>query len=215
MKRVIIVCEGATEQEFCENILQPYFMKLGVSIEAPGIKKSGGGIVGWNAIKKQLIGHLNENAIVTTFIDFYGLKESHGFPKWKDAEKIVNKSERMDFLEASMREDFDPKYHHLLHPYLQLHEFEGLLFNNIEVFDDIFDEADFVDRDAIEKVINDHPNPELINDDPETAPSKRLERFMEKYKKTIHGIILAEDIGLERMRAKCPRFNAWIAKLEE
>lgn len=47
MKRLIIVCEGPTENEFCLNVLAPVLMKADIYVEAPLIKKSNGGIVPW------------------------------------------------------------------------------------------------------------------------------------------------------------------------
>jgi hypothetical protein len=45
IKRVIIICEGVTEQQFCNDVLAPYFSKENIFISNPLIKKSGGGIV--------------------------------------------------------------------------------------------------------------------------------------------------------------------------
>lgn len=153
---------------------------------------------------------------MTTFIDFYGIKDVHNFPKWNDAKKIVDKNDRMDFLEKAMLEDFEDKYRHKIIPYLQLHEFEGLLFNNIEVFEKQFRPSEFKDKQGLIDTINNNPNPELINDNPATAPSKRLDDYIFAYNqsKVVYGSILAEDIGLENIRGKCPRFNAWISTLE-
>lgn len=59
------------------------------------------------------------------------------------------------------------------------------------------------------------PDSEQINDDPTTAPSKRLATvFGGTYRKTEHGPLIAEDIGLDVIRRHCPRFNAWVTRLE-
>lgn len=58
MKQLIIICEGQTEQEFCNKILQPYFIQKQVLVHAPLIKKSGGGIVRWSVLRKQIAMHL-------------------------------------------------------------------------------------------------------------------------------------------------------------
>lgn len=55
---------------------------------------------------------------------------------------------------------------------------------------------------------------ELINDGKTTAPSKRLQSLIIGYNKPVYGSILAEAIGLPKIRAKCPRFNDWITILE-
>ena len=52
MKRVIIVCEGQTEQEFTKDVLVPHFSSLGIFLVFPTILKSGGGIVTWSKLKK-------------------------------------------------------------------------------------------------------------------------------------------------------------------
>ncbi|AFC26127.1 hypothetical protein SGRA_3402 [Saprospira grandis str. Lewin] len=44
----------------------------------------------------------------------------------------------MDFLEQEMKNDIPDPLNQNFIPYYQLHEFEGLLFNNIETFDDLF-----------------------------------------------------------------------------
>lgn len=54
MKRIIIICEGPTEVEFCKTVLAPYFQKSEIYIQAPLIKKSGGGIVSWDILKNNL-----------------------------------------------------------------------------------------------------------------------------------------------------------------
>ncbi|MDA3911915.1 MAG: DUF4276 family protein [Bacteroidales bacterium] len=55
----------------------------------------------------------------------------------------------------------------------------------------------------------------MINNNRETSPSHRLERIILGYNKIIYGNILAEAIGLDKIRAKSPRFNEWVKKLEE
>ena len=136
MKRVIIICEGETEKEFCNTILTPYFANKGIYIQSPLIKKSMGGIVKWSELKKQITLHLttDSTAIVTTLIDYYGIYSKYSFPKWDNAEQNPNKNERMEILEQGMLESIEDSLRYRFIPYLQLHEFEGLLFNSIDVF---------------------------------------------------------------------------------
>jgi hypothetical protein len=58
---------------------------------------------------------------------------------------------------------------------------------------------------------------EKINDSPQTAPSKRLEKLFnevgEFYDKVFHGEGIAADIGLESLREKANRFNEWVEKI--
>ena len=100
MKRVIIICEGETEREFCQKVLAPHLAQHDIFIQAPLIKKSIGGIVRWSVLKKEIETYLLEsNVIVTTLIDYYGLLKKYNFPKWDEGERIVDKNARMDFLE--------------------------------------------------------------------------------------------------------------------
>ncbi|MFT6962285.1 MAG: ATP-dependent exoDNAse (exonuclease V) beta subunit [Flammeovirgaceae bacterium] len=135
MKRIIIICEGSTEQVFCQKTLQPYLIEKGISIQAPLIKHSNGGIVRWEILKKQIEIHLktDTSAVVTTFIDYYGLYSKFGFPDWESSEKIPYPNEKMDSLENGMQKDIAEELRHRFIPYIQLHEFEGLLFNNIDI----------------------------------------------------------------------------------
>lgn len=214
MKRLIIICEGETEQQFCKDVLYNHFFSRDIVIETPLIKKSMGGIVAWEHIKSQILLHLKEDVTVTLLIDFYGIKDYHNFSKWAESKTIVNKIERMTFLENAMKEEIDDRVRFRFIPYIQLHEFEGLLFNNIETFKNIIPENEFTNIRELETTINSNINPELINDGATTAPSKRLERLISGYNKIVYGAVLAEEIGLERIRAKAVRFNDWIAKLE-
>ena len=60
--------------------------------------------------------------------------------------------------------------------------------------------------------------PERINEDPEKAPSKRLERFFKmyqrRYDKKVAASVVVAKIGLEKLKARCPHFRAWVERLE-
>ena len=58
------------------------------------------------------------------------------------------------------------------------------------------------------------PTPEDINDSPATAPSKRIVAVLPRYRKRIHGPDVAERIGLNAIRAECPRFHDLLTRLE-
>jgi len=216
MQRVIIICEGETEKEFCNTLLSPFFAKNNIFIQPPLIKKSMGGIINWSDLKKQIVLHLKNDpkAYVTTLIDYYGLYSKYNFPKWEDAEKQPDKNVRMDILESGMAESIDGQLRYRFIPYLQLHEFEGLLFNEIDIFHQQIPSNDLVGLDELINTFNQFSNPEMINNNRDTCPSHRLKRIILGYNKIVYGNILAEAIGLEKIRAKSPRFNNWINNLE-
>lgn len=213
MKRLIIVCEGPTEQEFCNSVLAPELARHGIFVETPVIKHSRGGIVPWRTLKGQLMNHLHEgDAVVTTLIDYYGIKERHEFPGWAEAMRVDDKTERMHRLFSEMKEDLPEELRDRFIPYIQLHEFEGLLFSDVNAFMESFSK-DEIDINVLMEAANSFENPELINDSPLTAPSKRLEKAIVGYSKVLYGNYLAMDIGLETIRNKCPLFNEWLEKL--
>lgn len=217
MKRVIVICEGQTEHEFCKDVINPFLLAKNIFVQAPLIKKSGGGIVPWEILKKQIEIHLKQEpeAIVTTLIDYYGIPEKYNYPGWTEAHNVQDKTLRMDILENAMCQSLSKKWQHRFIPYIQLHEFEGLLFSDIKIFTNNFTDDEFVDFTAFEKIFETFPNPEDINDGEVSAPSKRLLYHIKGYNKIIYGAGLAQETGLTRIREKCPRFNSWINKIQQ
>jgi hypothetical protein len=54
----------------------------------------------------------------------------------------------------------------------------------------------------------------IINDGRQTAPSKRLVQFLPHYRKRLHGPLVFERIGLDKIRSHCPHFDRWLHLLE-
>ena len=221
MKRLIIIGEGQTEQAFCKDILQPHFINFDIFIQNPTISKSGGGIVEWTHLKADIDRFLrSSDAYVTLLIDYYGIKDKHAFPSWDESKTIPNKALRMDLLESAMSRDIEETRNRFI-PYIQLHEFESLLFADKEVFDRSFTPEEYDDYEYLKATFRDFENPEDINDGSKTAPSKRLERILRDYTsnkpstKAFWGPMLAGEIGLDQIRQTCPRFNKWIENLEQ
>lgn len=214
MKRLIIICEGPTEQEFCMEVLGAELAKRDVYVEAPLIKHSHGGIVPWATIKRQILKHLQEGEVyVSMLVDYYGIKEQFGFPGWEESLRIVDKTERLHFLLEKMEEDIPETLRYRFIPYIQMHEFEGLLFSDVHAFLNSFEE-DEIKIEDLQAAADAFESPEMINNSPETAPSKRLIDAIPDYDKIVFGNCVAMDIGLEKIREKCPLFNEWVEKLE-
>lgn len=213
MRGVYIIVEGQTEEEFVYTSLSPYLNTRGIyDVRAilvetsPGNK---GGDLKFSRFKRNAENLLSRETdiIVTSLIDFFRLQND--FPKFEQSQKIADKQDRVDFLEKAISERIDNRR---FIPYIQLHEFEGLLFSDkvgIEYIPNIPER----NLTELNETIESHPNPELLNDGAETAPSKRLTRLIPGYKKTLHSPLIADEIGVPRILAKCPRFNAWVQKV--
>ena len=97
-------------------------------------------------------------------------------------------------------------------PYVQRHEFEALLFADVDAFSSIDVNAEGVGK--LRGVRSQFATPEDINDDRGTAPSKRILQVVPSYSKVGQGPVVAAKIGLEKMRLACPRFGKWLERLE-
>jgi hypothetical protein len=102
-------------------------------------------------------------------------------------------------------------------PYIQLHEFETLLYCKLEAFDIHYGncarqiEALAVDAGSLLET------PERIDDGQQTAPSKRIASQFPDYldAKPIAPVAIATTIDLSVIRSKCPHFNEWLTTLEK
>jgi hypothetical protein len=215
MSRVLnILVEGETEKEFVNNLIYHHLFAAGISnirpitIEtSPGYK---GGDVRYEARYKSNIVNLlrgKEDMIVTSLIDFYKLRSD--FPKYEESKKIKAIEARIEFLEDACYDDIgDSRFI----PYIQLHEFEGLLFADTKGFD-LFADLPASNKRELVEIVKAHVNPELINEGTLTAPSMRLKRLIPEYQKPLYGNMIALENGFEIILQKCPRFKEWIYTL--
>jgi nitrogen fixation protein len=218
MNRVLnILVEGPTEKEFVSNLIYPYFFNNGISnirtitIEtSPGFK---GGDVRYMSrykpnIQKILRGQ--EDIIVTSLIDYYRLRND--FPNYENSKRLLTPEQRVTLIEQGCSNDInDARFI----PYIQLHEFEGLLFSAPDGFNELFPDLPGENKKELLDIIEKFPNPELINDRPEYAPSKRLEHLIPNYRKPLYGGMIALENGFPSILKKCPRFKNWIDTLIE
>lgn len=217
MKRLVIVVVGDSEKEFIDKLLRPYLYAKGLySVNCFKIKHTKGGLTKYQHLKTDLINCVYEsNVLVSTLIDFYALPKD--FPKYEEAKTIVNRENRLAFLEKAIVEDMEAEkensFPNLL-PYIQLHEFEALVFSSMDAIKSLYSNED-AKFNQLEQIIAAYPNPEDINDSPQTAPSKRLKnnQLIRGYNKVTDGIMIIEEAGIENVLNKCPRFKTWVETL--
>lgn len=191
--RINNVVEGETEESFVNDLLAPHLQ--GFSIFAT--PRLLGGVSTYKAVEYFVCKILkqDQSAYCTTMIDLYALPylfENHAKDK-----TLLHLLEKGRFI-----------------PYIQAHEFEAILFSDpmilAEALRDIHDGLH-----ELQSIVKSFPTPEDINDSRETAPSKRIRAIYGRaYDKVVYGSLIAEDIGLVKIREKCPHFNQWLTELE-
>lgn len=214
MKRFYLLAEGQTEETFVRELLTPHYARLGVYITpiilntSPGYR---GGVASYAKVKPQIVRLCRQDpaAVVTTMIDLYALPND--FPGKTDRAYPAKGSgmQKAEFIETRLKLDVGERN---FLPHLTVHEFEAFLFVEPEHFGDWTDSAEVIDQ--IRKVAEAYDTPEDINDNPLTAPSKRILRLMPSYKKTFHGPLITTEAGLDALRRSCRHFDAWLSCLE-
>lgn len=226
MTRLLVHVEGPTEENFVNEILNPHLRHHGytrVSARLMGDARQRhkrGGIRGWPEAKRGIVHHLREdmNSIDTTMVDYYGLPQrgANAWPGRADADNIPV-PDRAKHVEKAIRNDLkqtlgDKFRANRFAPYVMMHEFEALLFSDCALF------ARGIDRPTLEpkfrSIVKSCGEPESIDDTPTGAPSKRIEKLVDDYEKPVMGVLAALEIGLEKIRAACPHFDAWLTQLE-
>ena len=217
MKRLVVIAEGETEESFVNNILIPYFNSLGIYnyIQCFKTKHSNGGLSKYSYIKQDIIKIIYEtDVVVTTLLDFYRLPSD--FPGYKQHNALQH-DRWVAIIESQFKEDIECTSKHRFYkfqPYIQLHEFEALIFSSIAGIDALFEKSEVKYRD-FQAVIDSYPNPENINNGPDSAPSVRLKQLIPGYDKVVYGVGIISEIGMETVLSRCPRFNGWIKKLKD
>ena len=201
MIRLAISVEGQTEEDFVKSLLAEHLGTRGVYstpiLLGRARSRRGGGDVTLDRLAKEMRHLQYRYDAVTSLVDFYGLRD-------KD-------DRRPDELIEAIQERIGPRDKRFVFPYVQLHEFEGLLFSDVRAFGQVLGHAPVADLASIRGKF---PTPEDINDDSATAPSKRIARLIPGYRKRRHGPRVAGEIGLGKMRRECPRFAKWLGRLE-
>jgi hypothetical protein len=220
MIRLHITAEGRTEQAFAKTVLAPHLAKFSVFADARCVltskdkrsaKEYRGGLLSYEKAKKDIQNWLKEDnhteCRFTTMFDLYALPED--FPGYTTSQGYVDKYERVEKLELAMHQDInDPRFI----PYIQLHEFEALILADPQQLDWEYLEHDRPINNL--KSMIDGQNPELINDGPATAPSKRILAEIPEYDKVTAGVSVTAQIGIQTLRQKCKHFNDWLTILE-
>lgn len=225
MKSVIlhVLCEGQTEDAFVSKVLKPYLEQFDIYAKSEILltsrkKKIRGGMLSYETQAKRDINNMMlqyrdndyEHHIFTTMFDYYALPND--FPGFEEAHKCPEVRKRIQLLEEAFSRDISSGS---FIPYIQLHEFETLLFVDIERL-----KVDY--PESAKEIVNlrletdKFGDPELINNKPSTAPSKRIIKALYgkyHYNKVLSGVEITKGIGMERLMERCIHFREWIVTI--
>lgn len=216
MRKILLLVEGQTEETFVKTVLNPHletFDRYAVpKIIATKIVKRGnqfkGGVPSYDNVRRQISRLLGDTSAVAigTLIDYYALPPS--FPG-KNTIQGTTAVDRVEYLENQLKTDISERR---FIPYYSLHEFEALLFSSPqEIANTLTAPQKAADLQAIRLMFS---SPEQINDNPLTCPSARIRTLFPEYQKPLHGSLVTQRIGLQRIRTECSHFSQWLGLLE-
>lgn len=226
-KIIHVLCEGQTEQGFVEEVLRPYLQAHGVAgvksilITTNKKKNARGGMLAYSQavtdlelLRKMKPDGEYERHIFTTMFDLYALPND--FPDYEAAKALGEPYKRVAALETAFAKAINDER---FIPYIQLHEFEALLFCGIEHLARRYPGCEGR-CEQLRKDLEKAGNPELINNSPKTAPSKRIIKAIEgdkkrhyNYNKPVTGKEVTKSVGIDGLRTQCKHFDEWIKKL--
>lgn len=218
-----ILCEGQTEERFVKEVLSPYLQQFNIYpkpilLLTSKKKNARGGMLSYSQAKrdltilqKQFRDNNSEHHMFTTMFDYYALPDD--FPGVEESMDIQNVRSRISFLEDKFAEELGSGD---FIPYIQLHEFEALLFVDICKLQTEYPLSSEKIQ-ALKKETDIYGDPEMINNSPDTAPSKRIIAALAQdyhYNKVQSGAAITSAIGIENLLEKCQHFNEWINKIK-
>jgi hypothetical protein len=220
---LFVVAEGQTESGFLKPLLAEHLghreIDLHVSVIGKGSHKGGMAGRSFDDVCKEISGFLagGRSPWVTTFFDYYGLPTGaqRGWSFVSDEKSrrgVVGLEARLADGVRSVAGTASERFC----PYIQMHELEALFFAEPATLAEVL--GDPAKEPTIAKIVASAAGCEAINDSPTTAPSKRIQTLFPSYIKgrsaAAHAPRLAHKLDLDVVRRACPRFHAWLTRLE-
>lgn len=216
MRHLYILCEGQTEAAVVEQAVIPHFDPLVVKVTpiifttsrpagGPNFK---GGLARWPKLERELRLLLRNRAttVLTTLFDYYA------FPA--DAPGMADRPrgspyDRARHVESAIAAAVgSPRFL----PNLVLHEIEAWVLADCVRLGACMGKPR--PAEELARIVHKQGGPELVNDGPDTAPSKRIMRAYPEYNKVRTGPALIAAAGLDFIRRHCPHADDWLREVE-
>lgn len=216
-RRMHFLVEGQTEETIVGDLIAPHFEGCGwhVTLSILVTRRplagpaSRGGLSSWAKLKRELHLLLRDSglSVLTTVIDYYGFPaDAPGMSTRPHGPALA----RVAHVEAALHNEIDDAR---FIPHLVLHETEAWVFAAADHL------AVLAGRPALATRLEDDATqaggPELINDGPSTAPSKRIRAYWPSFSKTSDGPIAISELGLAALRSRCPHMDRWLRQLAD
>ena len=217
MIRLHLIVEGQTEETFARDILAPSlgFCNVFADVRCTMTgRKHGrifrGGLVSYEKVRHDIELWMRQDrksdSRFTTMFDLYRLPND--FPGYGEGLGKTDVYDRIALLEKEFANDVGRDY---FIPYIQVHEFEALLFAAPEKFLSAFPGRE-KQTESLIRIRDEFRTPEHINND--DPPSKKILRIIPDYDKVEDGTMIVREIGLNAVRQACLHFDEWMGKLE-
>lgn len=222
MKRLYMTVEGETEADFATNILTPHLASFDVFLFPPrysGLVRRRSGRIPRGGLKSTFLHTLSdmrdwmkedrhEDARFTMMIDLYSIPSD--FPGFELA-KLYHTGATMaeSLCKALANELGDQRFV----PYIQVYEFEALVLVEPERIKKYCNVSDNVIR-RLTHECDQFSSPEEIDGGTHSHPKFRIKKRIPKYRENLFGHQIIRDIGLHKIRQRCPSFGKWLTTLE-
>jgi hypothetical protein len=225
MGRVLVIVEGQTERAALQQPdVATQFSSLGFSVHPKVVGKPGhkGGVRSFTRILPEILALLRQEpqAKVSTLFDFYALplEDWPGYPH----SATLPPAQAVAHIEAGLTAGASAEIPNLMPgrfiPYIQLFEFEALLFADPAAMAQSFGDSALAPIFA--GIASGCGGCEGIDDGPTTAPSKRIQTHFPAYIKgsgvNAHAPIILGQIARTnwaQLLVSCPRFASWLDRL--
>ena len=218
----LVLCEGHTEREFCNQVVAPHLAGNNIALAGTLVgrpQRKRGGIRPWSVYRAELLrlGKERADRHLAVLVDYYAMPDSWPGRVASRSQSVPDRGVEVEgLLEADLGTELPGRFH----PCVQLHEFESLLFVDpaatalsIEAAGRGFSDRDVAQRmEAIKAECG--GSVELINDVPDKAPSKRLIKLMPSYDKVAWGVTVAAVVSIPKLKAGCPWLRRWLNRIE-